>query len=425
VTLALRASLSVLRARLVVLLGVLAVVVAAVALTPPRALGAAPPQLSVTGASLTVAATGQRLYGDNADKELLIASTTKMMTALVVLQHVKNLSEIFTAPDFQAASVDSQIGLEPGEKMSVHDLMLAVLLPSADDAAYDLAYNVGGDSVAHFVSEMNADAVALGLTHTHYENPIGLDSPENYSSPYDLTRLAAYMLAHYPFFAASVRLTHATLDTGNYVRNVTNTDTLLGTEPWITGVKTGHTNAAGYILVSSGTQDGLTLIGSVLGTASEAARNANALALLQYGFAEFHQVTAIRKGEVIKRLPVTGESSKAVVIARADWQKLLPKGDRVSFSVKLPSQLTGPLKAHSQVGAARILVNGRDVGTVLLITGRAVPAESMLTKVAHLLGGTTTLGVLALVLGVVLTASELRRRRPRQTSRRRAELEAR
>jgi D-alanyl-D-alanine carboxypeptidase (penicillin-binding protein 5/6) len=260
---------AVLRPLLAVLLVLAATLALGLAAAVPRAAPTRPPHH-------TRPSTGQRLYGVNANKELLIASTTKMMTALVVLQHVRNLSTVYTAPDFEASAVDSQIGLRPGERMSVHDLMLALLLPSADDAAYDLAFNVGGGSVARFVSEMNADARSLGLTRTHYANPIGLDSPENYSSPYDLTRLAAYVLANYPFFASSVRLTHATLTTGNYVRSVTNTDTLLGTEPWITGVKSGHTDAAGYILVSSGTRDGLTLVSSVLGTALEAARNANA-----------------------------------------------------------------------------------------------------------------------------------------------------
>jgi D-alanyl-D-alanine carboxypeptidase (penicillin-binding protein 5/6) len=393
-----------------------------------RAAAATPPALSVTGASLTVASTGQRLYGVNADKQLLIASTTKMMTALVVFQHVKHLSAIYTAPDFRASAADSQIGLDPGEKMSVHDLMLALLLPSADDAAYDLAYNVGGGSIARFVADMNADAVALGLTHTHYENPIGLDSSENYSSPYDLTRLAAYMLAHYPFFAASVRLTHATLKTGNYVRNVTNTDTLLGTEPWISGVKSGHTNAAGYILVSSGTQDGLTLISSVLGTTTEAARNANALALLQYGFAEYHQVTAVRRGAVVRRLAVDEESRRAVVITAGNWGTVLPRSDHVTLSVQLPVKLKAPQKAHTRVGTETILVNGRPAGTVALILGRAVPAVPTLTKVAHTIGKPTTLGVLALLIGVLLTGLELRRRRPKTAPRKRrerAELEAR
>ncbi len=157
--------------------------------------------------------------------------------------------------------------------MSVHDLLIALLLPSADDAAEDLAYNVGGSSVPRFLAMMNAKARALGLTHTHYTTPIGLDTPGNYSSAFDLDKLAAYLLAHSPFFRRIVDMPSATLHTGP-VGYVVNRNDLVGRVPWINGVKTGHTSGAGYVLVASGTRDGMTLIGSVLGTSSESARDA-------------------------------------------------------------------------------------------------------------------------------------------------------
>ncbi len=120
------------------------------------------------------------------------------MTALETLKHA-SLSEVFRDPNWHPAAADSQIGLAPGEPMTVHDLMVAMLVPSADDAAEDLAYNVGGRSISRFLSMMNASAHALGLTHTHYTTPIGLDTPGNYSSAGDLIKLSAYLLKHYPF----------------------------------------------------------------------------------------------------------------------------------------------------------------------------------------------------------------------------------
>ena len=120
----------------------------AVAGTPSQS---ASPALSVSAAALYAPATHQMLYGVNAQRRVAIASTTKLMTALIVLQHVHRLSTMFTQNDYTAAAVDSQIGLEPGERMSVHDLLLALMLPSADDAAEDLAYNVGHGSVVRFV----------------------------------------------------------------------------------------------------------------------------------------------------------------------------------------------------------------------------------------------------------------------------------
>ena len=142
--------------------------------TPPHP----PPRpCRCSAAALYAPATHQLLYGVNAQRRVAIASTTKLMTALVVLQHVHRLSTMFTQNDYTSAAVDSQIGLAPGERMSVHDLLLALMLPSADDAAEDLAFNVGHGSVARFVGMMNAEARMLGLRHTHYTTPIGLDTP--------------------------------------------------------------------------------------------------------------------------------------------------------------------------------------------------------------------------------------------------------
>jgi D-alanyl-D-alanine carboxypeptidase (penicillin-binding protein 5/6) len=237
---------------------------------------AGPPSLPVRAAALTEESTGQQLFGENANAELPIASTTKLMTALVTLRHAR-LSQVFADPDYYPASEDSQIGLVPGERMSVHDLLIAMLLPSADDAAEDLAYNVGHGSLGRFEGMMNARARELGLAQTHYTTPSGLDTPGNYSSAHDLTLLARYDLLTEPFFRAVVRMRGAVLRTGDHVRVVTNLNDLLGRYSWINGVKTGHTLGAGYVLVASGTQHGMTLIDAVLGTPSEAARDDAAL----------------------------------------------------------------------------------------------------------------------------------------------------
>ena len=143
---------------------------------------------------------------------------------------------------------------------------------------------------------MNARARQLGLTHTHYTTPSGLDTPGNYSSASDLVDLARYLLQTQPFFKAVVRTTRAVLRTGNHVRVVVNLNDLVAHYSWINGVKTGHTLDAGYVLVASGTQGGMTLIDAVLGTSSEAARDSNALALLNWGFANFGMRTPVRAG---------------------------------------------------------------------------------------------------------------------------------
>ncbi len=164
-------------------------VVAAIAV-PAVALAAGPPKLGVTAAALYAPATGQMLDGVDANREHPIASTTKLMTALIVLQRVHDLNTVYTYPDYHQAASDSQIGLEPGDRMTVHDLLVAMMLPSADDAAEDLADNIGHGSIGRFVAMMNAEARKLGLKHTHYSTPIGLDTPGNYSSAADLVKLA-------------------------------------------------------------------------------------------------------------------------------------------------------------------------------------------------------------------------------------------
>ncbi|MHB1835179.1 MAG: D-alanyl-D-alanine carboxypeptidase family protein, partial [Solirubrobacteraceae bacterium] len=186
------------------------------------------PALAATAAALYAPATGQLLFGDNVHAHRAIASTTKLMTALVTLEHVHHLSTVYAQNDWYPAPDDSQLGLVPGDRMSVHDLLIAMMLPSADDAAEDLAYNVGHGSVADFVSMMNAQARALHLNDTHYATPIGLDTPGNYSSAYDLVHLAAYDLSHSPYLRRVVALSGAEVRVNGVPRWVPNLNNLVG-----------------------------------------------------------------------------------------------------------------------------------------------------------------------------------------------------
>lgn len=397
------------------LLPSLTAVLAAVFIWTSQAVAAtpAPPDLQVASASLIVGGTGQVLYGDHAGEERAIASTTKIMTALITLQHVHHLGTIFTQMNFVPAADDSQIGLVPGERMSVRDLMYALLIPSADDAAMDLAYNVGGHSVARFVAMMNAEARKLGLTRTHYSTPSGLDTPGNYSTSYDLVKLANYVMAHYRFFRRVVAMQSATLTTGRYVRHVTTTDYLLGEVPWIHGIKTGHTDDAGYVLVSEGRRDGFTLIGDVLDTDSEAARDANALALLEWGYANFHKVTAIHRGTVMARPAVKDSSTRAIVVAKSSYSRVVPRSSRVRVVKHLrPGPLAGPLARGAVVGSAAVFVGHQQVGSVPLVLGKALPKISVLVLTGHVLVRASSLLLFALALGVAGVFT-VRRRRPR------------
>jgi D-alanyl-D-alanine carboxypeptidase (penicillin-binding protein 5/6) len=376
---------------------------AALVAVPGAAIALSAPRLGVSGAVLIEESTGQRLYGMNPDARLPIASTTKLMTALLTLEHEQRLSRMFTAPDYYSSSVDSQIGLVPGERMSVHDLLLALLIPSADDAAEDLAFNVGHGSVGHFIGEMNVRARQLGLAHTHYSTPIGLDTAGNYSSASDLVKLASFELTHHPFFARVVALPDAVLSTGNHRRYVINRNDLVGRVPWIDGVKTGHTSGAGYVLVGSGKRDGMTLISAVLGTSGESARDANTLALLDYGFANFRLATPVLAGSVIANPTVRDRPGVRVnVIAASTFTRVVLRTTRLTTRVEIPHQLAGPLKRQAVVGDVRVLANGRTIARIALLLTRALPAVSSLTLAAHFLTRPSTLVSLVVLLGAVI-----------------------
>lgn len=388
--------------------------VAALLTVTGSAEAASPPNLSVRAAILIEQSTGQQLYRYNPNRELPIASTTKLMTALLTLEDEPHLSTIFTQPGYDPAAEDSQIGLVPGERMSVHDLLLALMLPSADDAAEDLAYNLGHGSVGRFVGMMNARARELGLRHTHYSTPSGLDTPGNYSSAADLVKLASYDLTHSPYFARIVALPHAVLRSGDHVRYVVNTNDLVGEVPWINGVKTGHTADAGYVLIASGHRDGMTLISAVLGTSSEAARDTNTLSLLDYGFANFRLSEPVQAGDVLARPTVRYRpGTYAALIAENAFTRVVPRSTRLQVRVQAPRELTGPLRRHTALGTAVVMANGRPIARIPLVLAKALPAVSTLTIAARFITKPLMLLAIVAAAGVALALALLGRRRRR------------
>ena len=393
-----------LRGALAVLIGLC---VLAVGTAQARAVS--PPSVDATAAVLSDADTGQILWGKREHARVSIASTTKLMTALITLEHA-NLSSVFTEPQYYPAASDSQIGLVPGERMTVHDLLLALLLPSADDAAEDVAYNVGGGSVSRFIAMMNRRARQLGLTETHYSTPIGLDTPGNYSTAADLAKLARYVMGAQPFFRHAVGLTQAVLRSGNHTRVIVNRNDLVGRFPWVNGVKTGHTLQAGYVLVGSASGGGMNLISVVLGTPSIAQRDASTLALLRYGFAGFIRMTPVRAGEVITRLRLRDRTgAPAAVIAASGLSRVFARSTVLRTRAVLRRPLAGPLAYHARVGTLLVLADGRVIARIALLLAHAVPAPAA-PLLDRLAGPITLVVALLLVFGVVVAMGLGRRR---------------
>jgi D-alanyl-D-alanine carboxypeptidase (penicillin-binding protein 5/6) len=263
---------------------------------------------------------------------------------------------------------------------------------------------------------MNRGARKLGLTHTHYSTPNGLDTPGNFSSASDLVKLAGYLLEHYRFFAQVVALPHAVLKTGDHPRDVVSRNDLLARVPWIHGVKTGHTKKAGYVLVGEGRRDGMTLLSAVLGTPSETARDSSTLALLKWGYANFQLASPLKASAVVARPTANGYSDRhAPVIAGRSLSWVVPRGVRLRVKLNVPHDLSGPLKRHARVGTATVLDGAHPVGRVGLVLERALPGLSPFTAAVRFVTRPITLVVLIVVLAALaaLTARGRLRRRAR------------
>jgi D-alanyl-D-alanine carboxypeptidase (penicillin-binding protein 5/6) len=378
----------------------------------------AAPSLSARSAIVIEASTGRIVYARGPYEERAIASTTKLMTALLTLRHA-SLSDVFTAPPYHAGAAESRINLRTGERMKVADLLRALLLPSANDAANALAVNIGGTR-ANFVRMMNRQAAALGLHHTHYSTPVGLDDPGNYSSARDLAHLALILRAN-PFARRVMDEAKTTLKTGSHPRTVTNENDLVGRVGFVNGMKTGHTLDAGYCLVGSGTRGGLTFVSVVLGTPSMAARDADTLALLRYGFSKLRRARLIRAGQTVGHAEIADDQGRTVPLAATrSLTRIVPRHARVRRVLEAPAMLKGPIPARAVVGSLRIVVGGKTVARVPVETVRKVPKIAWLTRVGRSLGRPDTLAVLvaiALVAALVARRRQVVRRR-RQRERR-------
>ncbi len=373
----------------------------------PALAASAPPSLSSTAAIVIDARTGALLYSEHGSSRRAIASTTKLMTSRITLAHTKP-SEVFTAPAYNAAPAESVIGLRKGERMTVHDLLRALLLPSANDAAWDLAYNVGGSSVSSFVHMMNREARRLGLHHTHYENPIGLDDPGNYSTARDLAKLASLDM-RIPAFARIVDKTHATLKSGSRTRTVINRNDLVARYHYVDGVKTGHTEQAGYVLVGAAHRSGASVISVVLGEPSVARRDLDSIALLRWGLRQYHRVAVFKGRHAVASARIHQHGGRAALVPARGVTLTVRRGVPVRIRALAPAELKGPLPAGRAVGRAQVLVGDRVASSVPLVTAAKVPAPSFTRRFESVLRDVLiTLVVLFVLLAGTLVALRVR-----------------
>jgi D-alanyl-D-alanine carboxypeptidase (penicillin-binding protein 5/6) len=387
-----------------------AALVALLVLAAPAAAAAGPPHLTARSAFLVQPDTRDVVYARNADQPRAMASTTKLMTALLALERL-DLSDVLTVVPYTPGPAESLAGLKPGERISAADLLRALLLPSGNDAAETLAVDIAG-SQSRFVALMNQRARELGLRSTHYANPVGLDQPGNRSSARDLVELAL-VLRRNAFFRRTTNEPRATLHLRDGRRLVlVNRNTLVGRVPYVDGVKTGHTLDAGYVLVGSATRDGVNVVSVVMGEPSEAARDADTLALLRYGLARYRRVLPVagRARLAVAKVADQGSARVALVAARP-VSLVVRRGERPRVRlVGVPSDVSGPLAAGTPEGGAEVVAGGRVLARVPLVTARAVRAASVGQRLRSWLGRTATVVLLIALLACTVQLVLLRRR---------------
>ena len=312
------------------------------------------------------AETGRVLYEKNAGEQGLIASTTKIMTALVVCEQC-NVLDRMRIPKEAVGIEGSSMYLREGEVLTIQELLYGLMLQSGNDAAVALAIYCGG-TVEGFAELMNDKARALGLQDTHFENPNGLDSPGHYSSARDLAVLAAYAMKN-PIFAKTVSTKSVKIGQ----RYLTNHNKLLWRLDGVDGVKTGFTKAAGRILVSTAVRDGRRLVCVTMNDPDDWNDHQT---LLEDGFQRFSIRTLVTAGDILGTTEVLDGQGKTVhLIAAEDFSYAVAQGEKIDVLLSGPGFVYAPVAAGQAAGYAHITVDGKAVGKVALRYGETIEKQ--------------------------------------------------
>jgi len=307
--------------------------------------------------------SGRVLYEHNADAKMLIASTTKIMTALVAIREGE-LSDTVTVSAAAAGTEGSSMYLKAGEKLTLETLLYGLMLCSGNDAAVAIADHVGG-SQEGFVKLMNDTARELGMASTSFANPNGLDHEDHYSTARDMAVLARAAMEN----ETLVRIA-STRSITIGARTMHNHNKLLSYAEGCIGLKTGYTRAAGRTLVSCVQRGGQRLIAVTLQDGNDWADHQ---ALYDYGFAAFPAQRAAVLGKVVDRVPGPG-GRRVPLIAADSFSYPLAEGEALEREIRLFRPLTAPLSAGARVGEAVFTVGGKEVGRIGLLCGESVAA---------------------------------------------------
>ena len=322
--------------------------------------------VSAEKAMVLDAATGRAIYEKDADRQSLIASTTKIMTALIVCEQC-NVLDRMRIPKEAVGIEGSSMYLREGEILTIQELLYGLMLSSGNDAAVALAIYCGG-TVEGFAELMNDKARLLGLKNTHFENPNGLDSPGHYSTARDLAVLAAYAMEN-PIFYKTVSAKTVTVGS----RSLRNHNKLLWQVEGADGVKTGFTKAAGRILVSSATRNGRRLICVTLNDPNDWADHGQ---LLEQGFSRYRLRRIVTAGECVGSLEVeSGMGERVRILAAEDFDYALAEDENPILVLPGPGFVYSPVAQGADAGYAYIFLEGKAMGKVRVVYGQTVEKE--------------------------------------------------
>ena len=345
------------------------------------------PTINSRAAIVYERSSGKILYGKEENEKRKMASTTKIMTASVVLENT-NLDDIVTISSKAAGTGGSRLGLHKDDKISIQDLLYGLLLCSGNDAAVALAEHVSGD-LSNFANMMNSKATSLGLSSTHFVTPHGLDDDNHYTTAYELALITNYALKN-DVFANLVKTKTYTISINNHPKTLSNTNELLGNLDGVYGVKTGFTNGANRCLVTAVKRDNMDIICIVLGADTKKDRTKDSINLINYSFNNFKMVHIKEKitNEFVN-WKICNSSSFRVEKGVSDSVDIIIQDipydffpikcnqtDDMSIYIYCNTELTAPLPSGSTLGYLAVSVNNQTVLTLNLYNSNSIALKS-------------------------------------------------
>lgn len=332
----------------------------------------AEPQINSRIALIYDRTSGKIMYEKNGNKQTPMASTTKIMTAIVVLENA-NLKDVVTIDSKAAGMGGSRLGLKKNDKITVNDLLYGLMLRSGNDAAVALANYVGG-SIEGFAEMMNAKAKEMGLTNSHFVVPHGLDNEGHYTTAYELAKMADYAL-QIEKFKEIVSTNSTTITINGYPKAINNTNKLLGSVAGVYGVKTGFTNGAGRCLVAACERDNLDIITVIIGADTNNQRTEDSKELIEYAYKEFEVVgikeilemqweqwKAINQGRIYVEKGV--KNNVELLLEELPYENMAitkTEVDKIEIEVNSIFYLEAPVQQNKIIGNVKVMVNGETV----------------------------------------------------------------